>query len=80
AKSGLLRSDQQLNGLLSKMRMDFYTPLSTSSSEYNQLAAIGITTTKNYLEGGKLEINEDKLKEALEKDPEGVFNLFAADG
>lgn len=80
AKSGLLRSDQQLSSLLSNMRMNFYTPLEGATSEYNQLSAIGITTTKNYLEGGKLEINEDKLKEALEKDAEGVFNLFAADG
>ncbi|WP_342488685.1 flagellar filament capping protein FliD [Cytobacillus sp. FSL W7-1323] len=80
AKSGLLRSDQQLSSLLSNMRMNFYTPLEGATSEYNQLSAIGITTTKNYLEGGKLEINEDKLKEALENDAEGVFNLFAADG
>ncbi|MDQ0269086.1 flagellar filament capping protein FliD [Cytobacillus purgationiresistens] len=80
AKSGLLRSDQQLNSLLSKMRMDFYTPLNSATSDYNQLSTIGINTTKNYLDGGKLEINEDKLKEALEKDPDAVYNLFAADG
>ena len=43
-----------------------------------QLANIGITTTNRYLEGGKLEINEAKLKEAIEQDPEAVEKLFTA--
>ncbi|WP_370223791.1 flagellar filament capping protein FliD [Cytobacillus sp.] len=80
SKSGMLRNDQNLRSLLDKLRMDFYTPLANSDSEFKQLSAIGITTTANYLEGGKLQINEAKLKEALEKDPEGIYNLFAADG
>lgn len=81
AKSGLLRNDQTLSSLLNQMRMDFYTPVAgESDSMFNQLSAIGITTTANYLDGGKLQINEEKLKEALEKDADGVYNLFAADG
>ncbi|WP_282154555.1 flagellar filament capping protein FliD [Cytobacillus gottheilii] len=81
AKSGLLRNDQTLSSLLNQMRMDFYTPVEgESDSMFNQLSAIGITTTANYLDGGKLQINEEKLKEALEKDADGVYNLFAADG
>lgn len=80
SKSGMLRNDQNLRSLLDKLRMDFYTPLANTDSEFKQLSAIGITTTANYLEGGKLQIDEAKLKEALEKDPEGIYNLFAADG
>ncbi|QVY61209.1 flagellar filament capping protein FliD [Cytobacillus gottheilii] len=81
AKSGLLRNDQTLSSLLNQMRMDFYTPVEgESDSMFSQLSAIGITTTANYLDGGKLQINEEKLKEALEKDADGVYNLFAADG
>ncbi|KAB2332674.1 flagellar filament capping protein FliD [Bacillus mesophilum] len=81
ARSGLLRNDQTLSSLLNKMRSDFYTPVAgQSDSMFSQLSAIGITTTANYLDGGKLQINEEKLKEALEKDADGVYNLFAADG
>ncbi|MEW9109705.1 MAG: flagellar filament capping protein FliD [Cytobacillus gottheilii] len=81
ARSGLLRNDQTLSSLLNQMRMDFYTPVAgEGDSMFNQLSAIGITTTANYLDGGKLQINEEKLKEALEKDADGVYNLFAADG
>jgi flagellar hook-associated protein 2 len=45
-----------------------------------QLAAIGIKTTANYLDGGKLEIDEAKLKKAIEEDPASVENLFRGTG
>src|SRR5699024_1844577 len=32
--------------------------------------------TKNYLDGGKLEIDEDKLKEALRENSDDVYKLF----
>ncbi|AJD92132.1 flagellar hook protein [Jeotgalibacillus malaysiensis] len=78
ARSGLLRRDSILTGTLSAMRMDFYTPVSNNETNllFSQLASIGITTTSNFREGGKLVINEAKLKEALSNDPEAVENLF----
>ncbi|MEH6940745.1 flagellar filament capping protein FliD [Bacillus sp. JJ722] len=78
AKSGLLRRDPILTNVLSQMRMDFYSTVQNDeiSSEYNQLAKIGITTSKNYLDGGKLEISEEKLKKAIEEDPQSVEQLF----
>ncbi|KAB8132343.1 flagellar filament capping protein FliD [Gracilibacillus oryzae] len=79
AKSGLLRNDAILRDVLSSMRTGFYSPVNndqSSSGSFNQLAAIGITTTKDYMSGGKLEINEAKLKEAIEQDPDAVENLF----
>ncbi|SER81415.1 flagellar hook-associated protein 2 [Gracilibacillus ureilyticus] len=78
AKSGLLRNDAILRDVLSSMRTDFYSPVDNDQSvgAFNQLAAIGITTTKDYMSGGKLEINEAKLKEAIEQDPDSVENLF----
>ena len=39
--------------------------------------SIGITTSKNYNEGGTLEINETKLRAALEEDPDSVVKLFS---
>lgn len=82
ARSGLLRRDSALSGALSGMRMDFYSSVSNHqvSSVYNQLASIGITTSSNYMEGGKLQINEAKLKAAIEADPTSVENLFRGDG
>lgn len=82
AKSGMLRRDPILSSVLSEMRSDFYGTVNNSeiSSAYNQLAKIGITTSKNYLEGGKLEINESQLKKAIEEDPASVEQLFRGEG
>jgi flagellar hook-associated protein 2 len=80
AKSGTLRSDSIITSGLSKMRQDLYGPVSGITSEFNQLAAIGITTSSNYLDKGKLEINVDKLKKALSEDPNAVYELFNKDG
>jgi len=82
AKSGLLRRDQTLTSLLSSMRMDFYGKVESEriNPAYSQLASIGIKTTANYLEGGKLEINEAELKKAIEEDPESIEALFNASG
>ncbi|MFS0783684.1 flagellar filament capping protein FliD [Bacillus sp. 1P06AnD] len=78
AKSGLLRHDSTLSGVLSNMRMDFYGQVKNSeiSKDYDQLSKIGITTTADYLSGGKLEINEEKLKKAIEEDPDSIEQLF----
>ncbi|MGM9929663.1 MAG: flagellar filament capping protein FliD [Bacillus sp. (in: firmicutes)] len=78
AKAGLLRRDSLLTGALSQMRSNFYSTVNNSeiSSAYNQLAKIGITTSSNYLDGGKLVIDETKLKAAIEADPNSVEQLF----
>ncbi|WP_423408234.1 flagellar filament capping protein FliD [Heyndrickxia sp. MSNUG] len=64
------------------MRSNFYTPVDNAevSPLFKQLASIGITTTSNYLEGGKLTINEADLKKAIEEDPLSVERLFNASG
>ncbi|MGD6894403.1 flagellar filament capping protein FliD [Bacillus infantis] len=82
AKSGLLRRDPILSSALSEMRMDFYQSVSNDKVNplYNQLSELGIETSSNYLEGGKLIINETKLKAAIENDPESVENFFREDG
>lgn len=82
SKSGLLRRDSILTGALSQMRSNFYTPVENAevSPLFKQLASIGITTTANYLEGGKLTINEADLKKAIEEDPLSVERLFNASG
>ncbi|MEL1136124.1 flagellar filament capping protein FliD [Desulfitobacterium sp. THU1] len=79
AKSGLLRNDSTLQSLLYKLRSDVSTPVSGIAGKYNSLASIGVTTG-NYTEGGKLNINETKLKEALEADPDIINKLFGSTG
>ncbi|TFJ94292.1 flagellar filament capping protein FliD [Lentibacillus salicampi] len=82
SKSGMLRRDPMLSGALNDMRRDFYTQVENSGipSGYDQLASIGINTTPNYLEGGKLEINEAELKSAIQNNPEAVEELFTSQG
>lgn len=82
AMSGLLRGDSTLSSGMDRLRVGIYTPVTVSdpNSNIRQLTDIGITTTKNYMDRGKLEINESKLKAAIQQDPEGVYELFAADG
>ncbi|GAM11989.1 flagellar filament capping protein FliD [Mesobacillus selenatarsenatis] len=82
AKSGLLKRDPILTGVLGGMRSNFYAPVRNAAVDplMNQLASIGIKTTANYLEGGKLEINEAALKKAIENNPESVENLFRGTG
>jgi len=79
AKTGTLRNDSILSSVLTKMRSNLSSPVSGTSG-YSQLSQIGITTTSNYLDGGKLTIDEDKLREAISADPNGVYELFQADG
>ena len=81
AKAGWLRNDATLRGVLASMRQSMSNPIGTATGAFKTLSSIGITTTSNYLDGGKLEINEAKLKQALEDDPESVQALFtSADG
>ncbi|KIQ95158.1 Flagellar cap protein [Anoxybacillus thermarum] len=82
AKSGLLRRDSILSSGLSQMRLDIYSKVSDPSvnTNYDTLSEIGITTSSNYLENGKLIIDETKLRDAIEKDPNAIYQLFNASG
>ncbi|RDE36265.1 flagellar hook-associated protein 2 [Parageobacillus thermoglucosidasius] len=79
AKSGLLRGDSILSSGLSKMRMDLYTSVQGVVSGFSQLAEIGITTSSNYLDGGKLMIDETKLREKIQENPDAIYRLFNND-
>ena len=76
ARSGTLRNDFVLSNGLNDMRLDLYSPVEGITTSYDSLADIGITTSSNYLDNGKLEINESDLRNALENDPNAVYELF----
>ncbi|WP_339213876.1 flagellar hook-associated protein 2 [Ornithinibacillus sp. FSL M8-0202] len=76
AKSGILRGDSILTSGLSSMRQTWYANVQTGG-EITSLTQIGISTTADYMNGGKLKVNEEELKKALREDPDGVFKLFS---
>lgn len=80
ARSGLLRSDSSISNVMNNMRSLLYEQVDGTDSAYNTLYSIGITTSSSYTDNGKLEIDEDQLRQAIEDDSEGVYQLFAASG
>ena len=82
AKSGLLKNDSILSSSLNSMRMNFYSPVTNTSTieGFKQLAEIGITTSSNYLDKGKLIIDETKLREKIQENPNAIYQLFNAEG
>ena len=79
AKSGMLYNDPTLRSLVDSIRGDVSTPVSGISGKYTNAASIGITTG-SYTEGGKLYVDETKLRAALTADPNSVNKLFGTDG
>ncbi|SFQ53542.1 flagellar hook-associated protein 2 [Psychrobacillus psychrotolerans] len=79
AMSGTLKNDSIISGVLNQMR-NAMSSVVGSVSGANALSKLGITTSSNYLENGKLTIDETKLREAISADPNQVYELFAADG
>lgn len=75
AKSGLLRGESVLRDGMYTLRQSLQSKVETGG-EYTLLSQIGITTTENYMDGGKLKVDEKKLKEALRENPDDVYKLF----
>ncbi|WP_117168772.1 flagellar hook-associated protein 2 [Paraliobacillus sediminis] len=77
SKSGLLKSDSTLTSGLSSMRQNWYAEVDTGNEAYGHLSNIGIKTSTEYQDNGKLVIDEDKLRAALEDDSTAVYKLFS---
>ncbi len=83
AKKGIVARDPMLLNIVSNMRQMVYSTVGGISSyvvgsskvTLNSLHAIGITT-QDYSTNGRLKIDEDKLKGALEVDPDCVSKIF----
>jgi len=74
AKTGILEDDDALTRLLQNLRTALYESVAGVSTH---LTEIGITTSSNYADKGKLVIDADALKEAIATNPEEVASLFA---
>lgn len=95
AMSGLLRNDSILSTGLTRMRSQLYGTIKGDDvGIFKHLSQIGLVSSKDYLNGGKIEIDtnrqtvadgrrltgEERLREAIEKNPEDLYKLFMADG
>ena len=76
AKQGILRNDNAISSVVSNMRTAIYSISTDKDKQYNALYKIGITTSGTYSDNGKLVIDEDKLKAAIEANPEAIADLF----
>lgn len=76
AKTGLLRRDSLLEGFTNELRSAFYSSIDGVDGG---VYTIGITTSKDTDLYGMLIIDEQTLKEAVEKDPDKVMEIFAKD-
>ncbi|MBB6732253.1 flagellar filament capping protein FliD [Cohnella zeiphila] len=83
AKVGVLHSDSILNSIASSLRNVTSASVSTVSTDFNALYKIGITTM-SYSSGydvttaSNLQIDETKLRAAIQKDPDSVIKLFSS--
>ncbi len=73
SKQGLLYGDTTIRTFLQQMRSALYTKSTTSKVA---LYDIGIETSSNKDDRGKLVIDEEALKKALETNPDEVEKLF----
>lgn len=78
AKKGLLYGDEYLNRFLSALRSNLGVTMDFGGKTIS-LYEIGITTTSNYNDGGKIEFDEEKFRKALTERGEDVKQLFTND-
>ena len=75
AKKGLLKNDSGIQSMVSSLRNALFE---TVESAGLSAADIGISTGSYFGgTGGQIVVDEDKLRAALESDPEKVANVFA---
>ena len=73
AKEDLLRNDKDISSFLTSMRTAIY---SKAGENGNTLAQFGVNSSSDWKEYGKLEIDEEQLKNALNTNAEAVMELF----
>ncbi len=75
AKAGMLFGDSNLSSLASELRYVFLN----AGSDGLSLKDIGITTSSDWEDNGKISFDEDKFKAALEENPDEVQEMFTAE-
>ncbi|NHC21525.1 flagellar filament capping protein FliD, partial [Bacillus sp. MM2020_4] len=78
AKSGLLSNDPTIRQFLTQIRTSINEAVQGVSGSVGSLKDIGIMTSTNYKENGKLSLDETKLKSALSTNLNAIQELFAS--
>ncbi len=90
AKSGTLRRDPILTQIATNLRASFSDSIKGLTGKYQSAIDIGIGTGKYFDDdgkitteasnGGKIYVDEDDLRKALEADPDIVYKIFGTPG
>ena len=77
AKEGLLYNDSTVSTVMQKMRSVLYSTAKTADGQTFSLFSMGITTSDDWGDHGKLELDETKLEAAFEQYADQIADLFA---
>ncbi len=77
AKLGLLHNDNTISSIMSKLRVALMGSVDAADGSKLGLAQLGILTSSDYQEHGKLEIDEDKLNAAIDTYGADISRLFS---
>lgn len=80
-QAGILRNDPTLMIIQQQLREDIFDKINGLPAQMDQLAEIGITTGKpgstlDQAKAPQLVLDKDKLRKALEQDPNSVVQIF----
>ncbi|PIC82058.1 flagellar hook-associated protein 2 [Sporosarcina sp. P1] len=80
AKSGTLKGDPALSSMLNNLRSIMSSTVTSTDKDGKEiqisLKDLGIEPSKNYLDNGKLTINEDTLRTKISENPNAVYDLI----
>ena len=77
AKEGLLYNDSTVSTVMQKMRSVLYSTVKPADGQTFSLFSMGITTSDDWGNHGKLELDETKLEAAFEQYADQIADLFA---
>ena len=77
AKKGLLYHDNTISSVMSKLRVSLMGSIKAADGSVISLSSIGVKTSSDYQEHGKLILDEDALNAAIEEYGDDISKLFS---
>lgn len=76
AKQGVLYNDSTVSRIMSQLRSALYNTVTLDDGSKFGIFSMGIKTSSEYKDHGKLEIDEDAFDQAFEKNSDAIVKLF----
>lgn len=76
AKQGVIYNDSTVSGIMSQMRSVLYNSVTLDDGSKFGIYNMGIKTSSDWSDHGKLEIDEDALDKAFENNQDAIVKLF----